>query len=54
MSNTPVKGLVQGLFMAFECFPSTFQGKFNFQELFKTVLYFQVHYTFHACANPEV
>ena len=28
--------------MAFECFSSTFQGKFNFQGLFKTVLYIQV------------
>ena len=25
-------------------FSSTFQGKFNFQELFKTVLYIQVHF----------
>ena len=29
-------------FKAFECFSSTFQGKFNFQGLFKTVLYIQV------------
>ena len=28
--------------MAFECFSSIFQGKFNFQGLFKTVLYVQV------------
>ena len=32
----------QGLFKAFECFSSTFQGKYNFQGLFKTVLYIQV------------
>ena len=29
-------------FKDFECFSSTFQGKFNFQGLFKTVLYIQV------------
>ena len=29
-------------FKAYECFSSTFQGKFNFQGLFKTVLYIQV------------
>ena len=28
--------------MAFECFSSTFQGKFYFQGLLKTVLYIQV------------
>ena len=28
--------------MAFECFSSTFQGKFHFQGLFKTVLHIQV------------
>ena len=32
----------EGLFKAFECFSSTFQGKFHFQGLFKTVLYIQV------------
>ena len=41
-SYPPVNGKVQGLFKAFECFSSTFQGKFNFQGLFKTVLYVQV------------
>ena len=40
--NTLVNGKVQGLFKASECFSSTFQGKFNFQGLFKTVLYIQV------------
>ena len=40
--NTPVNGKIQGLFKAFECFSSTFQGRFNFQGLFKTVLYIQV------------
>ena len=35
-------GKIQGLFNAFECFSSTFQGKFYFQRLFKTVLYIQV------------
>ena len=40
--NPPVNGKIQGLFKAFECFSSTFQGKFYFQGLFKTVLYIQV------------
>ena len=40
--NPPVNGKIQGLFKAFECFSSTFQDKFNFQGLFKTVLYIQV------------
>ena len=40
--NTPVNGKIQGLFNAFQCFLSTFQGKFYFQGLFKTVLYIQV------------
>ena len=40
--NPPENGKNQGLFKAFECFSSTFQGKFNFQGLFKTVLYIQV------------
>ena len=40
--NPPVNGKIQGLFKAFEKFSSTFQGKFYFQELFKTVLYIQV------------
>ena len=35
-------GKLQGLFKAFECFSSTFQGKFYFQGLFKTVLHIQV------------
>ena len=35
-------GKIQGHFKAFECFSSTFQGKFYFQGLFKTVLYIQV------------
>ena len=40
--NPPVNGKVQGLFKAFVCYSSTFQGKLNFQGLFKTVLYIQV------------
>ena len=40
--NPPVNGKIQGLFKAFECFSSTLQSKFNFQGLFKTVLYIQV------------
>ena len=40
--NPSVNGKIQGLFKAFECFSSTFQGKFHFQGLFKTVLYIQV------------
>ena len=39
--NHPVNGKIQGLFKAFECFSSTFQGRLNFQGLFKTVLYIQ-------------
>ena len=39
--NPPVNGKIQGLFKAFDCFSSTFQGKFKFQALFKTVLYIQ-------------
>ena len=40
--NPPVNGSIQGLFKAFECFSSSFQSKFYFQGLFKTVLYIQV------------
>ena len=40
--NPPVDGKIQGLFKAFKCFSSTFHGKFNFREPFKTVLYIQV------------
>ena len=42
MLNPSVNGKIQGLFKTFECFSSTFQGKFNFQGLFLTVLYMQV------------
>ena len=35
-------GKIQGLFNAFVCFSSTFQGKFYFQGPFKTVMYIQV------------
>ena len=42
MLNPPVNGKIQGLIKVFECFSSTFQGKLNFQGLFKTVLYIQV------------
>ena len=42
MLNPLVNGKIQRLFKAFECFSSTFQGKFNFQGLFKTNLYIQV------------
>ena len=51
--NPLANGKIQGLFKTFECFlstfqglwvffSSTFQGKFYFQGLFKTVLYIQV------------
>ena len=40
--NPPVYVKNQRLFKAFECFSSSFQGKFYFQGLFKTVLYIQV------------
>ena len=46
--NPLANGKIQGLLNAFECFSSTFQGKFNFQGLFKTILYSS---TFQACAN---
>ena len=56
--NPPVNGIIQGLFKAFECFSSTFQDKFNFQGLFKTVLYIQVLFkpvrTLDATANTVV
>ena len=38
MLNSLANGKIQGLFKAFECF----QGKVDFQGLFKTVLYIQV------------
>ena len=50
MLNSLANGKIQGLFKAFECFPSTFQGKFYFQGLFKTVLYIQV--LFKPVRNP--
>ena len=42
MLNPPVNGKNQELFKAFEWFSSSFQGKYNFQGLFRTVLYIQV------------
>ena len=42
VTKDSVNGKIQGLVKAFEYFSSTFQGKFNFQGLFKTVLYIQV------------
>ena len=41
---------IQGLFKAFEWISSTFQGRFNFQGLFKSPLNSS---TFQACVNPE-
>ena len=46
-----VKFKVFSVFKAFECFLSTFQGKFSFQRYFKTILYIL---TFQACANPAL
>ena len=40
--NPTENSKIQGLFKALECFSSTFQGKYNFQGLFKKVLYIQV------------
>ena len=40
--NPPVNGTIKELFKAFLCFSRTFQGKYNFQGLFKIVLYIQV------------
>ena len=50
MLNPPVNGKIQGLFKAFECFSSTFQGKFNFQGLLQDKSVYSS--TFQACANP--
>ena len=44
--NPLANGKIQGLFKVFECFPSTFQGKFYIQD---SRLYAS---TFQACANP--
>ena len=41
---------IQGLFKAFECFSSSYQGRFNFQGLFKKALW--TSSTFKTCANP--
>ena len=55
MLNPLANGKIQGLFNAFECFSSTFLGKFYFQVLFKTVLYIQVRFkpvrTLYAALN---
>ena len=40
--NPLANGKIQGIFKAFECLSSTFQGKFYFQGLFKTVPFIQV------------
>ena len=40
--NPPVNSKIQNLSMPLSVFSSTFQGKCNFQGLFKTVLYIQV------------
>ena len=40
--NHLANGKIQELLKDIECFSSTFQGKFYFQGLFKTVLYIQV------------
>ena len=42
MLNPIANGKIQGLYKVFECFSSTFQGKFYFQGIFKIVLYIQV------------
>ena len=52
MLNPPVNGKIKGLFKALECLSSTFQGKFHFQGLFKTVLYIQV--LFKHVRNPDI
>ena len=49
MFNPPVNSKIQGLFNAFECILSTFQGKCNFQGLLKSPVYSS---TFQACVNP--
>ena len=40
--NSTENRRIQGLFKAFEWFSSTFQGRFNFQGLFKKAIYIQV------------
>ena len=42
VSKDSVESSIQGLFKAFGCFSSTFQGKSDFQGFFKTVMYIQV------------
>ena len=41
-AESSLDGKIQGLLKTLDCFSSTFQGKFYFQGLFKTVLYIQV------------
>ena len=48
--NPLANGKIQGLFKAFECFSSTFQGKFHFQSFQDSTVYSN---TFQACANPD-
>ena len=40
--ESSVNGKIQRLLKVFECFSSTFQGKFKIQGLFKTAMYIQV------------
>ena len=51
MLNSPVNGKIQGLFKAFVCYSSSFQGKLNFQGLFKSPVYLS---TLQACADPGI
>ena len=54
LSRVLVNGKIQGLFKAFECSSSTFQGKFYFQGLFKTELHIQVLFkAVKTLANPS-
>ena len=48
--NPPIDGIIQGLLKAFECFSSTFQGKFNLRTFQESPLNSS---TFQACANTE-
>ena len=59
MLNPPVNGRIQVVFKAFKYFSGTFQGKFYFQGLSRTVVYIQVlskpvralYYTLHKVKN---
>ena len=52
MLNPPENSKIQGLFKAFECFSSAFQGKFNFSRTFHNSPVYSS--SFQACENPGI